>query len=230
MVASDDPLAGLDGRSRWTSSPTASGCSTTRTTVSPGSSSDVCRRAGFRPRGTVRTSQAEGAVRLAAAGLGLALVPDNIVAAGDRLQPCSASSRGSIRDVAVYARTRVVADRGGVRGRAALEPAAAADGCRVDRPLRRSYHGLDAPHDLLATRCGPRSQAVAASSPKATSTQRTTDRRCAELCDGARPRRTARRHRSLQAADRGGRGRQRMSAEENGDRVASPAAARTSTS
>ena len=31
---------------------------------------EICRGAGFRPRGTVRTSQAEGAVRLAAAGLG----------------------------------------------------------------------------------------------------------------------------------------------------------------
>src|SRR5436190_4882088 len=35
----------------------------------------LCRAAGFAPRGTVRTSQAEGAVRLAAAGLGIALVP-----------------------------------------------------------------------------------------------------------------------------------------------------------
>ena len=43
---------------------------------------EVCRRAGFSPRGTVRTSQAEGAVRLAAAGLGPALVPDNIVLPG----------------------------------------------------------------------------------------------------------------------------------------------------
>src|SRR5438034_6866797 len=43
---------------------------------------EVCRRSGFRPRGTVRTSQAEGAVRMAAAGLGIALVPDNIVVSG----------------------------------------------------------------------------------------------------------------------------------------------------
>jgi DNA-binding transcriptional LysR family regulator len=65
---------------------------------------EICRRAGFRPRGTVRTSQAEGAVRLAAAGLGLALVPDNIVlpaldCAVLRLEP------RLIRDIAVYART-----------------------------------------------------------------------------------------------------------------------------
>jgi DNA-binding transcriptional LysR family regulator len=65
---------------------------------------EICRRAGFRPRGTVRTSQAEGAVRLAAAGLGLALVPDNIIlpaldAAVLRLAP------RLIRDIAVYART-----------------------------------------------------------------------------------------------------------------------------
>ncbi len=43
---------------------------------------EICRRAGFRPRGTVRTSQAEGAVRLAAVGVGVALVPDNVVAPG----------------------------------------------------------------------------------------------------------------------------------------------------
>jgi DNA-binding transcriptional LysR family regulator len=65
---------------------------------------EVCRGGGFSPRGAVRISQAEGAVRLAAAGLGLALVPDNIVLpAVDcvvlRLRP------RLIRDIAVYART-----------------------------------------------------------------------------------------------------------------------------
>jgi DNA-binding transcriptional LysR family regulator len=64
---------------------------------------EVCRQAGFRPHGTVRTSQAEGAVRLAAAGLGIALVPDNIVLAELdcavlRLEP------HLVREVAVYAR------------------------------------------------------------------------------------------------------------------------------
>src|SRR5207302_7418751 len=43
---------------------------------------EICRRAGFNPRGSVRTSQAEGAARLASAGLGPALVPDNIVLPG----------------------------------------------------------------------------------------------------------------------------------------------------
>src|SRR3954468_18371290 len=65
---------------------------------------EVCRRAGFSPRGTVRTSQAEGAARLASAGIGPALVPDNIVLPGIgghvlHLDP------PLIRDVAVYART-----------------------------------------------------------------------------------------------------------------------------
>jgi DNA-binding transcriptional LysR family regulator len=67
---------------------------------------EVCRRAGFSPRGTVRTSQAEGAARLASAGIGPALVPDNIVLPGIegsvlRLDP------PMIRDVAVYARTEL---------------------------------------------------------------------------------------------------------------------------
>jgi DNA-binding transcriptional LysR family regulator len=65
---------------------------------------ETCRRAGFNPRGSVRTSQAEGAARLASAGLGPALVPDNIVLPGIEgsvlhLEPLT------IRDVAAYART-----------------------------------------------------------------------------------------------------------------------------
>src|SRR3954469_5513074 len=64
---------------------------------------ETCRRAGLTPRGSVRTSQAEGAARLASAGLGPALVPDNIVLPGIegavlRLEP------RLIRDVAAYAR------------------------------------------------------------------------------------------------------------------------------
>jgi DNA-binding transcriptional LysR family regulator len=65
---------------------------------------DVCRRAGFRPRGTVRTSQAEGAVRLAAVGVGIALVPDNIVSPGIDCAVLRFRPR-LIRDVAVYARS-----------------------------------------------------------------------------------------------------------------------------
>jgi DNA-binding transcriptional LysR family regulator len=65
---------------------------------------ETCRRAGFSPRGTVRTSQAEGAARLASAGLGPALVPDNIVAPG--IEGAVLRLRPRItRDVAVYART-----------------------------------------------------------------------------------------------------------------------------
>lgn len=65
---------------------------------------ETCRRAGFTPRGSVRTSQAEGAARIASAGIGPALVPDNIVLPGIegsvlRLEP------RMIRDVAAYARS-----------------------------------------------------------------------------------------------------------------------------
>ena len=65
---------------------------------------EICRRAGFRPRGTVRTSQAEGAVRLAAAGLGLALVPDNIILPGIECVALRLAPR-VIREIAVYARS-----------------------------------------------------------------------------------------------------------------------------
>jgi DNA-binding transcriptional LysR family regulator len=39
----------------------------------------ACRAAGFEPRVAVRTTQVEAAVRLAAAGLGPAMVPDNVI-------------------------------------------------------------------------------------------------------------------------------------------------------
>ena len=39
----------------------------------------ICGRAGFTPRDAVFTDQADAAVRLAAAGLGVAIVPENIV-------------------------------------------------------------------------------------------------------------------------------------------------------
>jgi DNA-binding transcriptional LysR family regulator len=65
---------------------------------------EVCGRAGFRPRGAVQISQAEGAVRLAAAGLGLALVPDNIVLPAADCAVLRLTPR-LIRNIAVYART-----------------------------------------------------------------------------------------------------------------------------
>ena len=42
----------------------------------------ACRRAGFQPRVAVRTTQVEAATRLAAAGLGPTMVPDNVVSPG----------------------------------------------------------------------------------------------------------------------------------------------------
>jgi DNA-binding transcriptional LysR family regulator len=65
---------------------------------------EVCRRAGFSPRGSVRTSQAEGAARLASAGLGPALVPDNIVLPGIEGSVLRLKPR-LIREVAAYARS-----------------------------------------------------------------------------------------------------------------------------
>ena len=65
---------------------------------------EICRRAGFSPRGSVRTSQAEGAARLASAGLGPALVPDNIVLPGIEGSVLRLKPR-LIREVAAYARS-----------------------------------------------------------------------------------------------------------------------------
>jgi DNA-binding transcriptional LysR family regulator len=64
----------------------------------------ACRRAGFQPRAAVRTTQVEAATRLAAAGLGPAMVPDNVVAPDldptvVRLDP------PVVRELAAYTRT-----------------------------------------------------------------------------------------------------------------------------
>jgi DNA-binding transcriptional LysR family regulator len=85
---------------------------------------EICRDAGFSPRGTVRTSQAEGAVRLAAAGLGIALVPDNIVLPGIDCKVLRFAPP-LVREVAVYARVPLSATaaaftdvvRAGAKGR-----------------------------------------------------------------------------------------------------------------
>src|SRR3954466_4148597 len=65
---------------------------------------EVCRRAGFSPRGTVRTSQAEGAARPASAGIGTPLVPDNIALPSVECVVLRLAPR-LIRKIAVYART-----------------------------------------------------------------------------------------------------------------------------
>ncbi len=64
---------------------------------------EICVTAGYIPRGAVRTSQAEAAARMAAAGLGLALVPDNIVLPGVGCRSLPITPR-IFREVAVYAR------------------------------------------------------------------------------------------------------------------------------
>ena len=64
---------------------------------------EICVAAGFTPHGAVRTSQAEGAARMAAAGLGLALVPDNIVLPALGCKVLNLRPR-IFREVAVYAR------------------------------------------------------------------------------------------------------------------------------
>ncbi len=64
----------------------------------------ACREAGFEPRAAVRTTQVEAATRLAVAGLGPTMVPDNVVSpefagAVARLEP------PVTREVAAYTRS-----------------------------------------------------------------------------------------------------------------------------
>ena len=64
----------------------------------------ACAQAGFSPRAAMRTGQAEAAVRLAASGLGVAMVPVNVVpeqwtARSKHLRP------PVVRELAAYTRT-----------------------------------------------------------------------------------------------------------------------------
>ncbi|MCK2243464.1 MULTISPECIES: LysR family transcriptional regulator [unclassified Crossiella] len=63
----------------------------------------VCARAGFCPAAAVHTAQVEAAARLAAAGLGPALVPDNVVPPGLRatVRPLA---EPELRELVAYAR------------------------------------------------------------------------------------------------------------------------------
>jgi DNA-binding transcriptional LysR family regulator len=64
----------------------------------------ACAQAGFRPRPATRTGQAEAAVRLAASGLGVALVPINVVP--DHLADTARHlAHPVIRQLAAYTRT-----------------------------------------------------------------------------------------------------------------------------
>ncbi len=65
----------------------------------------ACAQAGFTPRPSLRTGQAEAAVRLAASGLGVALVPVNLVP--EHLAPSTRHLRQPIvRRLAAYTRTQ----------------------------------------------------------------------------------------------------------------------------
>jgi DNA-binding transcriptional LysR family regulator len=88
----------------------------------------ACAQAGFTPRAAMRTGQAEAAVRLAASGLGVAMVPVNVVPA--QLANISRPLRQPvIRQLAAYARTQF--------SHAAAEFASvAAAGYRPPRPKR----------------------------------------------------------------------------------------------
>lgn len=64
----------------------------------------ACARAGFVPRPSVHTQQVEAAARLAAAGVGVALVPDDIVPA--ELAGCVRRlARPVVRELTAYTRT-----------------------------------------------------------------------------------------------------------------------------
>jgi DNA-binding transcriptional LysR family regulator len=64
----------------------------------------ACAKAGFTPRAAMRTGQAEAAVRLAASGLGVAMVPSSVVP--EQLASISRRLRSPvIRELAAYTRT-----------------------------------------------------------------------------------------------------------------------------
>ncbi|MBV9917800.1 MAG: LysR family transcriptional regulator substrate-binding protein, partial [Solirubrobacterales bacterium] len=65
----------------------------------------ACANAGFTPRPAIRTAQAEAAVRLAAAGVGVAMVPVNMVPEhlGHRAHRLR---RRVVRELAAFTRTQ----------------------------------------------------------------------------------------------------------------------------
>jgi DNA-binding transcriptional LysR family regulator len=103
VLPADDPLAGQSAvdpgelaERPWVLYDATHGLSTVVTTV--------CSAYGFAPAGAVRTSQVETAARLAAAGLGPALLPANVVPPniGALVLP---AIRPLIRRLAAYSRT-----------------------------------------------------------------------------------------------------------------------------
>jgi DNA-binding transcriptional LysR family regulator len=64
----------------------------------------ACARAGFTPRPAVLTQQVEAAARLAAAGLGIAIVPDDIVPA-ELQQNVRRFARPIVRELTAYTRS-----------------------------------------------------------------------------------------------------------------------------
>jgi DNA-binding transcriptional LysR family regulator len=64
----------------------------------------ACARAGFTPRPAVHTQQVEAAARLAAAGVGVALVPDDIVPA-ELLPNVRRLQRPVVRELTAYTRS-----------------------------------------------------------------------------------------------------------------------------
>jgi DNA-binding transcriptional LysR family regulator len=89
------PLEGLRDR-RWILFPSAHGLSDLIAAA--------CARAGFIPQGTVVTEQVEAAARLAAAGVGVALVPENIVPS-ELAGNVRRLARPVIRELTAYTRT-----------------------------------------------------------------------------------------------------------------------------
>ncbi len=91
-----------------------------------------CAQAGFTPRAAMRTGQAEAAVRLAASGVGVAMVPINIVP--EHLSELAWRLRQPvIRELTAYARTQF-------SPAAAAFAAAAATEYRPVRPKRAIVH------------------------------------------------------------------------------------------
>jgi DNA-binding transcriptional LysR family regulator len=63
----------------------------------------ACNQAGFQPRAAIRTMQSAAAVRLAAQGLGVTMVPVNVVPSG--IDAVASLDPPVIRELAVYSRT-----------------------------------------------------------------------------------------------------------------------------
>ena len=110
----------------------------------------ACRRAGFEPSFALEGAEMDGVLRLAAAGLGVAVVPSLVIDPGGALRASPSRSRGrsGSRTAAIDGSRAPAASSWTPCGRSCAD----ASGCAAGRPASRSSTRRSANEALLARR------------------------------------------------------------------------------